>query len=306
VRDRPAAENTPNPLPPPTPSVLQRLALALGRLRAQRERIELARVHSGPLDAALETVERDSQIGGGILAGALAYRVFVFALPLAFFLVSGLGVLARVLGVDPQAAGSDVGLAGLVTKQVASAANGSSSFWVALTSFLLLAYVTRVLLRAVAIVHALAWERSAAAVKVSPRALGVFAAAIVVQLTLVGGVGALREQSPAGGVAVLPVFVLGVAGLWLAVSLHLSHSAARWSDLVPGALLYGAGILGVQVFSVYALGRLLESKASTYGTLGGAAAVLLAFFFVGRVIVGAAVLNATLYERRSRSRQAEA
>ena len=33
--------------------------------------------------------------------------------------------------------------------------------------------------------------------------------------------------------------------------------------------------------------------------------LLLAFFFVGRVIVGAAVLNATLYERRSRTRDAQ-
>ena len=31
-----------------------------------------------------ETIERDSHIGGGILAGALSYRLFVFALPLAF------------------------------------------------------------------------------------------------------------------------------------------------------------------------------------------------------------------------------
>ncbi len=196
-----------------------------------------------------------------------------------------------------------MGMAGLVTEQVASAAKGSSSFWVAFTSFFVLVYVTRVLLRAVAIVHALAWEWSAASVKVSPRALAVFAGVIVGQLALTAVVGAVRQQSPAAGVVALPIFVIAVAGLWLAVSLQLPHAAARWPDLIPGAIFYGAGILGVQVFNVYALGRLLESKASTYGTLGAAAAVLLGFFIVGRVIVGAAVLNATLYER-SRSRRA--
>jgi uncharacterized BrkB/YihY/UPF0761 family membrane protein len=173
--------------------------------------------------------------------------------------------------------------------------------WVALTSFLVLAYVTRVLLRALAIVHALAWERSAAGVTVSRRAFGVFSAAIVGQLALVAGVGAVRERTPAGGIAVLAVSVLGVAGLWLAVSLVLPRSTARWRDLVPGALLYGVGILGVQAFSVYLFGRLLESKSSTYGTLGAAAAILFALFLMGRVMVGAAVLNATLYERRSRT-----
>jgi uncharacterized BrkB/YihY/UPF0761 family membrane protein len=131
--------------------------------------------------------------------------------------------------------------------------------------------------------------------------LGVFSAAIVGQLALVAGVGAVREQTPAGGVAVLAVSVLGVAGLWLAVSLALPRSTAGWRDLVPGALLYGVGILGVQAFTVYLFGRLLESKASTYGTLGAAAAILFALFLMGRVMVGAAVLNATLYERRARA-----
>jgi uncharacterized BrkB/YihY/UPF0761 family membrane protein len=269
-------------------------------VRALREQIERARVHSGPLDAALATIARDSEIGGPILAGAVAYRLFVFALPLGFFLVSGLGVLERELGVDGRAAANTVGLAGLVTRQVAGDADNSSSWLVALTSFLVLAYVTRVLVRALAIVHALAWEGSAAAVTVSLRSFGVFSAAIVGQLALVAGVGAVREQTPAGGVAVLAVCVLGVAGLWLAVSLVLPRSNARWSDLVPGALLYGVGILGVQAFSVYLFGRLLESKSSTYGTLGAAAAILFALFLMGRVMVGAAVLNATLYERRSR------
>ena len=293
--------SAPDRLPPATPSVLQRLALAPRRVRELRGQIERARVHSGPLDAALATIARDSEIGGPILAGAVAYRLFVFALPLGFFLISGLGVLARVLGVDPQAAANTVGLAGLVTRQVAGDADNSSSWWVALTSFLVLAYVTRVLLRALAIVHALAWERSAAAVTVRGRSLGVFSAAIVGQVALVAGVGAVRERTPAGGVAVLAVSVLGVAGLWLAVSLVLPRSTARWRDLVPGALLYGVGILGVQAFSVYLFGRLLESKSSTYGTLGAAAAILFALFLMGRVMVGAAVLNATLYERRSRT-----
>ena len=50
------------------------------------------------------------------------------------------------------------------------------------------------------------------------------------------------------------------------------------------------------------LGSLIQSKTSTYGALGTAATLLLAFFLLGRVIVGAAVLNATLYARQSRSK----
>jgi hypothetical protein len=86
-------------------------------------------VHSGPLDAALATTARGSEIGGPILAGAVAYRLFVFALPLGFFLISGLGVLERGLGVDGRAAANTVGLTGLITRQAASDAAKSSSWW---------------------------------------------------------------------------------------------------------------------------------------------------------------------------------
>ena len=71
--------------------------------------------------------------------------------------------------------------------------------------------------------------------------------------------------------------------------------------MIPGSLFYAVGFTGVVIFNILILGSLIHSKTSTYGTLGTAATLLLAFFFVGRVIVGAAVLNATLFERHSRS-----
>ena len=171
-------------LPPPRRTLLRRLTLWAEQARALKGWIEAARRRSAALDATFETIERDSEIGGSMLSGALSYRLFVFALPLAFFVVSGLGLLASALGIETQAITSSVGLAGVVTKQVASSATGSSSWWVALTSFFVLVYATRVLLRAVAITHSLAWERSAASVKVRSRSLGIFAAALFGQLLL--------------------------------------------------------------------------------------------------------------------------
>jgi uncharacterized BrkB/YihY/UPF0761 family membrane protein len=55
------------------------------------------------------------------------------------------------------------------------------------------------------------------------------------------------------------------------------------------------------IANVLVLGNLITSKTTTYGALGTSATLLLAFFFFGRVMVGAAVLNATLYDRKSRS-----
>ncbi len=301
----PGRDNEPEPieLPPPRRTLLQRLALWVQHAHALKGWVKEARGRSAALDATFETIERDSHIGGGMLAGALAYRLFLFALPLALFVVSGLGLLASAIGFEPKLITNSVGLAGVVTKQVASTAKGHSSWWVALGSFFLLVYVTRVLLRAVAIAHSLAWEREAASVKVHRRSLAVFGAALAGQLFLVAGVGAANHQTVFGGIVTLALLVFVLAGLWLIVSLQLPHSHAHWTDLIPGSLLYAVGLIGVLLFNILILGRLIQEKTSTYGALGTAATLLLAFFLFGRVIVGAAVLNATLYERHSRSTQ---
>jgi uncharacterized BrkB/YihY/UPF0761 family membrane protein len=290
-------------LPPPRRTLARRLALWVEQVHALRGWVEQARERSAALDATFETIERDSHIGGGMLAGALSYRLFLFVLPLAFFIVSGLGLLASAVGIEPDVISNSVGLAGVVTKQVAGTSKGSSSWWVALSSFFVLVYATRVLLRAVAIVHSLAWERSAASVKVRRRSLGVFAAALIGQLVLVSGVGAVNHQTAIGGIITLVAFVFALAGLWLIVSLEVPHSNACWTDLIPGSLFYAIGFTGLLIFNILILGHLIQSKTSTYGALGTAATLLLAFFIFGRVIVGAAVLNATLYERRSPSHE---
>jgi uncharacterized BrkB/YihY/UPF0761 family membrane protein len=292
-------------LPPPKRTLLGRFAAWLERAHALRRSVEAARDRSPALDATFETVERDSRLGGGMLAGALSYRLFVFALPLSFFIVSGLGLVADALGVRPNVVVNSVGFAGTVTKQVESAAESGSDWWVALASLFVLVYVTRVLFRAVTIVHALAWEGSAAGVKVKARPLEIFAAAVFGQLLLVTGVGAVAHQSPLGGLVALVVLLAALAGLWLVVSLQLPHSDARWAELIPGSLFYAIGMLGVQLWNILILGKLIDSKSTTYGALGMAAALLLGFFLMGRVIVGAAALNATLHERRTRAGRAQ-
>lgn len=288
-------------LPPPRPTLLRRLALKVEQARALKGWIEKARRRSPPLDATFDTIERDSRIGGVILAGALCYRLFVFALPLSFFLISGLGLIAKALGKNADAIVNSVGLAGKVAKQVEPAATGASNWWVALSAFFVLVYVTRSLVRALAIVQSLAWTGSAASVKVSPKTLAIFGGAAIGQLALVAGVGAIRHQSTIGGIVALIVFVVALAGLWLIVSLQLPHANAHWRDLIPGSLFYAIGIFCVEIFNILILSKLIQSKSSTYGALGIAGALLLGLFLAGRVMVGAGVLNATLYERRTHS-----
>ena len=62
--------------------------------RAARARVDAARPHHATIDFGLSLLERDASIGGGLLAGALAYRLFVLLLPTALLFVSGLGLYA--------------------------------------------------------------------------------------------------------------------------------------------------------------------------------------------------------------------
>jgi membrane protein len=289
------------PLGTAKPTLLRRLTLALDRRPAMHAWLDSARSRSRALDTGLQVIERDSDIGGGILAGALAYRLFLFFLPLAFLLVAALGLASRWFDVSPTEIGRDVGVVSLVTKEVATSAKSGSGWWVSLVALVALAYVTRVLYRAVAIVHALAWQRSAAAAKTT-RSLGVFALGIAAQLALTAATGPLRPPDGVANILLLVAYLVGIAAIWLVVAMRLPHGAADWPDLLPGAALYAVGLLLIHVFNVYVLERLHESRSSTYGTLGAAAAVLLGLFFIGRLVVASAVLNATLFERRSAGR----
>ena len=139
------AEQPKNPAPSTRRTWQERIAehqLRLTeRIRAERE------LHSS-VDVTLTGIERDSDVGGGIMAGALAYRLFIWMLPFALVLVGVLGVVSEVTGEVPREAVAGTGLAGLVTKSVATAASGSNYWWALAVGLPVLVYVTRSLLRA--------------------------------------------------------------------------------------------------------------------------------------------------------------
>jgi hypothetical protein len=50
---------------------------------------------------AVQAFESDRKRAGGLLAGGLAYRIFLWQIPLALFLVSALGVATELSGTTP-------------------------------------------------------------------------------------------------------------------------------------------------------------------------------------------------------------
>ena len=166
----------------------------------------------------------------------------------------------------------------------------------------ILLWVTRSVLRALIIAHRLVWgEVRAAAPKATPAAtLRLF---VLILGFLVATIFASWVRARSEGIGVLSTLLaaLPYAGLWLLVSLRLPHRDAPLSALLPGAAVFAIGVELLHIAAAYLLEPYLVSKQGTYGALGVAAALLFGLFLFSRLIVAAAVVDATLWERRTRA-----
>jgi uncharacterized BrkB/YihY/UPF0761 family membrane protein len=264
-----------------------------------RARLEDARSRHASVEFGWSLYEGDSSIGGGLLAGALAYRLFVLLLPTSLLLVSGLGLYAGAADKSTRQVTREAGLHGLFASNVAATASGSARWLVFILMIPAVLYASAKLYRALAIVHALVWHSTGRAGRTTRRGVGVLLCVLLATVVATELVGWIRRHDQLGGVAALAVYTVIVGGAWLALELQLPHGEARWASLLPGALLFGIGLLGVNVFNVYVTARLVEDRANTYGALGVATALLFSLVLVGRVAVVSAEVNAVLYRRHA-------
>ena len=121
------------------------------------ERAQEERRRRGWLDAAFEMADRDLEVGGGIIAGALAYRLFIWLLPAGLVFVGGIGVVADALSDTPKQIGSNLGIGSIVSSSLQSAAHSRSPWYALIVGVPLLLYATRSVLRVLIGTHRLAW-----------------------------------------------------------------------------------------------------------------------------------------------------
>src|SRR5215472_1735814 len=212
-------------------------------LTSEQARLQARRQRSGMVDAGFLVQELDTQVGGGILAGALAFRIFLFMVPVVYVIFTVLGAVSRALGHDPAQLARNAGITGVLASTVVKVADQSA--WT-LATLVLGAVVTMFitagsLLKALYVVHWLIWR--------VPRMMptGLAPRLVLIGLTLASSalgvaVNDLRTSSGAAG-AVLAVVVttaLSFAAWWW-VSWKLPHAPVPASALIPGALLMAVG-----------------------------------------------------------------
>ena len=266
-------------------------------------RLERSRRERPIVDIAMETVDRDNSVGGGLLAGALAFRLFLTALPLVLVLVSMLGFL---FDLNPRAPGESVESVGIGTAAARSVANSAEMArqgrWITFAvGFSALVVALRTLIKAMRLVQVLAWRLPLGRQRKIVRAVGISFGVIVVMLLVAACSTWLRNRTPGGGFTLSFVLAALWIIVWTGVQLLLPRAPdTPWFVVLPGSVLMGIGTQVLHGFTIFYFAGRVSSMSDTYGPLGAAAVALLWFYVVGRVFVYAAMLNATIWERYQR------
>lgn len=269
------------------------------RAWAERERGRSRLVALG-----FDLAERDTARLGGLLAGALAYRFFLWLLPFTLLVVGVLGAVTSIDDGAPADISTNIGLQGFIGDIVRDGAHQRGWFIAIAIGLFGTVYAGLGVVRALRVSHAAAWgmrpERGARTLRAS-----LILAAVVIGLgAAVGLAGWLRHVTAIGGVLALMAGGLVYFTVWSAISWTLPNRAASLRELLPGAVLVAVGAQGLHVFTVYYLAGRAQRAASLYGTIGAALTLLLWLFIIARLMVAGAILNAELARRRSEAEEA--
>ena len=192
-----------------------------------------------------------------------------------------------------------LGLAGLVSNSVSSAADGTAHWYALLVGVPVLLFATRSVLRVLIGSHRILWGDARAAAPRPTILASLKLLALLLSLFVGAGVaGALRASSSGTGARDADRDPAGRRDLAGRLP-HLPHGGSSWRALVPGRSCSRSARRSSRSGAAYLLAPYALPKQGTYGALGVAAALLLALFFISRLVVGAAIVNATLWERRT-------
>ena len=290
--------------PPPEPEkrgAPKLVRTARARVDDTWERVEAARGRVPAIDAAFDVRAYDQEVGGGLLAGAIAFRLFLFLVPFAFVLVMALGWVADGSEMSPDDLGKRFGITGIVAHYIgeASSQDSTSRFLLLLLGCYALYLASLGAVRAIRVEHILAWRMEVARFRGSLKAALWFVGATFLIVFVTDAVNVIRESRPGPGLVLLLLSGVFVGGIWLVASWKLPHPPeVELRDLLPGALLVAVGVEALHLLTVLWYANKIAHSSELYGSLGAAVGLLAWLYLLGRLTIASVVLNATLWRRR--------
>jgi uncharacterized BrkB/YihY/UPF0761 family membrane protein len=254
--------------------------------------------HDRPLlDVGLRIYQRDRDAAGTIVGSALAFRLFLFFVPLTLCVVGLFGFLAR--WIDPDDINQAAGLTGSIAAQVEEAlSQPNSTRWIAtLIGLFGMAWAGRTMSRVLSAASCLAWQLPITA-KASVRVIGSVVGLLVGTVLVWTIVNRVRVDLGLGMASLSFVAAFAVYGIaWMAMTMLLPRATKDPSALLPGAIVVGAVLAGMQAIAQIYLPGKLERASTLYGAIATTVVTLGWFFILGRAVVVGMSLNAVIYER---------
>jgi uncharacterized BrkB/YihY/UPF0761 family membrane protein len=273
-----------------------RTAELAARLTAARERAETLPGASVVRDA----FEQERELGGGLIAGGVAFRVFLWLVPFGLVVAALLSFWSEhdAEGLEEASREFGVGAAAAEAATEALQRGDRSALIALLFGLVFLAWFTIGALRALVLAHALAWQLTPPRIRRPLSAIAIFNGLFVLTWLSSAGLAWLREQI--GLTALLSIVVsflmttaVAAYAMWL-----LPNRATHLRELLPGAALVALGAQLIQVAVVFYFAPRLGRSEETYGAFGAAATILIWLYVISRLVTSAAFLNATLWSRR--------
>lgn len=252
--------------------------------------------HRGPVDLALRILERDRVAAGSVVGSAIAFRLFLFVVPLLLFVVGLSGVFATLFDRPDL---DDAGIGGALATQIDTAlSQPTSTRWIALLTGLFgMASAGRTLTKAMTQASCLGWQLPLRA-KASVRVVGTMIGLLVGIGVVAAAVNALRHHLGLGAAGASFVGVLACYTVaWFLISTLLPRPTSDPGVLLPGACLIGVTLTAMQAVSQLYLPRKFSNASQLYGAIGVTVVTLGWFFIAGRAIVLSIAVGAAIYER---------
>jgi uncharacterized BrkB/YihY/UPF0761 family membrane protein len=209
---------------------LQSVSARASRTRQQgAQQLDQLRVEHELVDAALEAGDLDRQRAGSLLAGGIAFRVFLWLLPAALLIAGAAGLVRPSGSAQPEHVARTLGLGASVAAIVRQATRDSDKGAAPLLAIGigLTLYMSMSLVRSLRVAHVLAWGEPLRRRSHLLRDGALLSVALLTMLAAETGIAYLRHRvgfAVSLALALIPIALGG--GIWVAVSLLLPHGQA--------------------------------------------------------------------------------
>jgi membrane protein len=271
------------------------------RLDALKIRAETERQHRSSVRMVFAVLEANRRTAASLLAGGLAYRFFIWALPAGLLASSIFSLVADASNEAPADLAKELGMGAALAETVGKATRLTDRETIVLIIIgaVLMAWAAKSVWNALRVASQLAWR-----VPVEGSSGLVWPTLITTGVLL--GLGAFNAAAGLlyrGGIitdttaTILVIVVITSVLTWAGRALPHADGVP-WPDFLPGALLFALGYEGLRLLTALYLSGRLARADDLYGALGLAAVFMAYLYLLGRLVMLWLLVNAEWNQSR--------